>query len=351
MTVWFWALVLIGAVWMADWGADHLADPLRKIRRQWGITGVGGAALLAIVTASPEVAINATSALRGVGGIGLGNMLGSNIISFPLIFTIAYLASRRQLKGNGETKQGESYEESQTGEREADTHVAHIQQRLLRLDRRSVTVLTLPYLGILGVLALLTLPNQWQGLQPTDGVIMLVAYGVYLGQAILRGREEGESVTWSTKELGLAVAGVGALAVGAYFTVRATENLISAFGISEIIGGLFITATMSTAPEVFKTWRVVTSGQITAGTTSVVADNAVTVTVGFLPLALVTLPIQNMQLFVVNLAFVALMPTALALLVHFGSVEHGLKRWQVGILDGIYVLYLFVMVFQVLQLF
>ena len=349
MTVWFWALVLIGAVWMADWGADHLADPLRKIRRQWGITGVGGAALLAIVTASPEVAINATSALRGVGGIGLGNMLGSNIISFPLIFTIAYLASRRQLKGNGGAKPGESDEESRTGG--SDTHVAHLQQRLLRLDRRSVTVLTLPYLGILAILALLTLPNPWQGLQPTDGAIMLVAYGVYLGQAIFRGREEGESVTWSTKELGLAVAGVGALAVGAYFTVRATENVIAAFGISEIIGGLFITATMSTAPEVFKTWRVVTSGQITAGTTSVVADNAVTMTVGFLPLALVTLPIQNMQLFVVNLAFVALMPTALALLVHFGSVEHGLKRWQVGILDGSYVLYLFVMVFQVLQLF
>ncbi|WP_435079177.1 hypothetical protein [Halococcus sp. AFM35] len=75
-----------------------------------------------------------------------------------------------------------------------------------------------------------------------------------------------------------------------------------------------------------------------------------TVTIGFLPLALVTLPIQNMQLFVVNLAFVAVMPAALALLVHFGSDEHGLKRWQVGVLDGIYVLYLVVMVFGVLQL-
>jgi cation:H+ antiporter len=274
-------------------------------------------------------------------------MLGSNIVSFPLIFTIAYLASRRELTGNGETTQQEGDGESPIDG--AETHSAHIQQRLLRLDRRSVTVLVVPYLGILGLLALLTIPERWQGLQPIDGVIMLIAYGLYLTQAVYRGREEGERVEWSTKELGFAAAGVGALAVGAYFTVRATENLIAAFGISEVIGGLFITATMSTAPEVFKTWRVVKSGQITAGTTSVVADNAVTVTIGFFPLALVTLPIQNMLLFSVNLAFVALMPTVLALLVHFGSDEHGLKRWQVMVLDGMYLLYLVVMAFGVLQ--
>jgi cation:H+ antiporter len=348
MVSWVWVLVLLGAVWLADWGADHLANPLRKIRQQWGITGTGGAAVLAIVTASPEVAINTTSALRGVGGIGLGNMLGSNIVSFPLIFTVAYLASRRQLRDNGGTTQQNSNRDSPSdGE---DTHAVHLQQRLLRLEKRTVTVLALPYLGILALLSLLTLPEPWQGLQPIDGIIMLIAYGLYLGQAVYRGREEGESVEWSKRELGLAAAGVGALAVGAYFTVRATENLVAAFGISEVIGGLFITATMSTTPEVFKTWRVVKSGQITAGTTSVVADNAVTVTIGFLPLALVTVPIQNMQLFVVNLAFVALMPTALALLVHFGSVEHGLKRWQVGVLDGIYLLYLLVMVIGVLHL-
>ena len=51
-----------------------------------------------------------------------------------------------------------------------------------------------------------------------------------------------------------------------------------------------------------------------------------------------------------NLVFVALMPTALALLVHFGSTDHGLKRWQVGVLDGIYLVYLLVMVVAVLQL-
>ncbi|WP_439490854.1 hypothetical protein [Algoriphagus sp.] len=39
-----------------------------------GLTASEGAAFLAIVTASPEVAINITSAARGVSNIGLGKL-------------------------------------------------------------------------------------------------------------------------------------------------------------------------------------------------------------------------------------------------------------------------------------
>lgn len=373
MIVWLWVLVLIAAVWAADWGADHLADPLRKLRRQWGLTGVAGGALLAIVTASPEVGINAASAIRGVSDIGLGNMLGSNIISLPLIFTIAYLASRREFTGsNGSTDGSDLSTDGDAGNQATNTadngngnrsgsdsrsviesqaaHNEHRREHLVRLESGAVTELALPYLGILGLVALLTLPAPWRGLQPIDGWIMLAAYGVYLAQAVLRGREAGEAVEWTRRELLLAGAGIGALIAGAYFTVRATENIVSALGIPGIIGGLFITATMSTAPEVFKTWSVVKSGQVTAGTTSVIADNAVTVTIGFFPLALVSVPVGNYQLYWVNLLFVALMPAAFAVLTHFGSDEHGLKRWQVLTLDSVYLIYLAVMLFSVLNI-
>jgi hypothetical protein len=41
-----------------------------------------------------------------------------------------------------------------------------------------------------------------------------------------------------------------------------TEAAGAAFlALSEIIGGLFITSTMATAPEVFKTWSVVRGGR------------------------------------------------------------------------------------------
>ncbi|MEM8722978.1 MAG: hypothetical protein AAGE84_27460 [Cyanobacteria bacterium P01_G01_bin.39] len=77
--------------------------------------------------------------------------------------------------------------------------------------------------------------------------------------------------------------------IAAYFIVTATERLVSLIGISQIIGGLLITSTLSIAPEVFATWSVAKSGQVTAATTSVIADNTATMTLALFPLALVGL--------------------------------------------------------------
>lgn len=332
MSTWLWAGVLVVAAWAAHWGADQLLTPLKMLRKQWGLTASAGATFLAIVTASPEVAINITSAARGVSNIGLGNLLGSNIISIPLMVTIAYFASRKQFKNNPK-------------------HQQHLDANLLALNKRSVSVLSLPYLGIIALVAVLTLPKAWRGLQPIDGWIMLGAYGVFLTHAIVKGRKEGEKVEWTQKKIWLSIAGAFAIAAGAFFIVKATENIVSALGISEIVGGLFITGIMTTAPEVFKTWSVVKGGEVTAGTTSVIADNAVTMTVAFFPLALVTTPVEDFQLYWVNLAFVGLMPLLYSVFVHQSKQLHGLSKWQIFVFDAAYVAYLLIMAFFVLKLF
>lgn len=339
MSEWLWVLVLVPAVWLAHWGAERLAKPLKKARRRWGLTQVAGAAFVGLAAASPEVGINTTSAVRGVGDIGLGASLGSNVLAIPLIITVAYWASRKAQLGGGK-EQGESSRE----------HRRHREQGLLRMEREAVWVQALPYLALVGLFALVVLPSGWRGLQPVDGWILLAAYLVYLGQAVLRGRKQGEDEQWTKKEIAKAVAGVAALAVGAYFTVRSTENIVSAIGISRVVGGMFITAPMAALPEVFAVWSVTRSGQVTAATTSVMGDHAVTMTIAFLPLAFIGLPVTNLTLLTVNLAFVALMPLAYSLLVHFGSPEHGFKRWQVLALDALYVLFVLVVVFSVLPL-
>lgn len=332
MNTWLWILVLLLAAWVAHWGADQLLTPLKMLRKQWGLTASAGAAFLAIVTASPEVAINITSAARGVSDIGLGNLLGSNIISIPLIVTIAYFASRKQFKNN-------------------KNHQKHTEQNILALNKRSVTVLSLPYLGIIAVVALLTLPKPWCGLQPIDGWIMLGAYIAFLTHAIVKGRNKGEKVYWNKKKIIFSIAGALAIAIGAFLIVKATENIVSNLNISEIVGGLFITGIMTTAPEIFKTWSVVKGGEVTAGTTSVIADNAVTMTVAFFPLALVTTPIKDFELFWVNLVFVGLMPLLYTLFIHQSKQLHGFARWQIFVFDSVYIVYLLIMVFCVLKLF
>lgn len=332
MNAWLWAGVLIIAAWAAHWGADKLLLPLKLLRKQWGLTASAGAAFLAIVTASPEVAINITSAARGVPDIGLGNLLGSNIISIPLICTIAYVASRKQFKNNQQ-------------------HQKHLEENILALNKRSVSVLSLPYLGIIALVAVLTLPKAWRGLQPVDGWIMLGAYGVFLAHAIFKGRKQGKKVSWNKKEIALSAAGAIAIAAGAFFIVKATENIVAAMGISQIIGGIFITGTMVTLPEIFKTWSVVKGGEVTAGTTSVIADNAITMSVAFFPLAMATTPVSDFQLYWVNLAFVGLMPLLYSVFIHQSKSQHGFSKWQILVFDVAYILYILIMLIAVLEIF
>ncbi|MDS0478370.1 hypothetical protein [Natrinema sp. 1APR25-10V2] len=99
MPLLIWAGVLVIGAFVAHWGADKLSAPLKKVRRQWGLTAVAGGALVGIAAAGSEIGINTISAYRGVSDIGLGMMLGSNIVSVPLIVTTAYFVSRTESLG------------------------------------------------------------------------------------------------------------------------------------------------------------------------------------------------------------------------------------------------------------
>jgi cation:H+ antiporter len=158
-------------------------------------------------------------------------------------------------------------------------------------------------------------------------------------------------VKWNRKESIFALLGIAALMVGAYFTVTATENIVSILGISELVGGLFITSTLSIVPEVFATWSVARSGQFTAATTSVIADNTATMTLAFFPLALVTVPIENLVLYSVNLFFVAALAIVYALFIRLGLPKYSFSLKEVLALNGIYGVYLVVLLVGVLKVF
>ena len=338
MSILPWVLLLLASVYAAHWGADKIAEPLGKLRQQWGLSEAAGAAFVAFATASPEIGTNTTSAIRGFSDIGLGNLLGSNIISVPAIVTVAYIASwwRNRGKSRSNSKSNSNDNNSKSS-------------KALKVKSEALYVQAIPYLLIVALAAILTLPKAWRGLQPIDAWIMLVAYVIYLGNAVLRKRKQGNRVEWNRKEIVTAVIGIVLLICGAYFTVTATEKIVSNLGISRVIGGLFITATLSIVPEVFATWSVAGSGQLTAATTSVIADNTATMTLAFFPLALVTLPVDNLLLYSVNLAFVALLGIIYAAFLHWGKPNYSFSLKEVLILNGVYVVYLAVMVFGVLK--
>ncbi|MEM7555898.1 MAG: sodium:calcium exchanger [Cyanobacteria bacterium P01_A01_bin.84] len=347
-----WTLVLLASVWAAHWGADKLAAPLEKLRRQWGLSEAAGAAFVALATASPEVGTNTASAVRGLSDIGLGNLLGSNIISVPVIVTVAFIANKTapKSKTNSESSSSEN-RSSKDNYTKKNYSVDNASRNVLKVKPEALQVQAIPYLLIIALAAILTVPKPWQGLQPIDGWIMLAVYFIYLAQAIWRDRDSGNDVKWQKKEVIISIFGVALLAFSAYFIVTATENIVSILGISQLIGGLFITSTLSIAPEIFATWAVARSGQLTAATTSVIADNTATMTLALFPLALVSLPIKDMQLFSVNLAFVALLAGVYAAFLKWGKHKNSFEIWEVASLIGIYLIYLWVMLFNVLKVF
>ncbi|MDJ0695526.1 sodium:calcium exchanger [Mastigocoleus sp. MO_188.B34] len=342
MNLFLWFLVLLGAVIAAHWGADKLAEPLQKLRKRWGLSEAAAAAFVALATASPEVGTNVASAVAGLQDIGLGNLLGSNIISVPAIVTVSYIASVANAKDNPQVT-------SQTNSNHSLSD--NPQTHALRVKPEALTVQAIPYLLIIALAAILTLPQPWRGLQPIDGWIMLVAYFVYLAQAVMRERQNHQTVEWEKQEIMIAITGILSLCLGAYLTVKATENIVSLLGISQLVGGLFITSTMSIAPEVFATWSVARSGQLTAATTNVIADNTATMTLAFFPLALVSLPVKDLQLYSFNLTFVALLGVIYAAVIHWGAQKYSFELWEVVALNGVYLVYLGIMVFGILNVF
>jgi cation:H+ antiporter len=333
MSTLLWVGVLVLAVLLAHWGAEKLTGPIKKLTKQFGLSPVGGGALVGLAAASPEIAINVVSAFKGVSNIGLGTALGSNIIAIPLMVMTAYVATRKK-----------SIPEA------GGHHKKHVQTHIIRVDRRAVSIQAIPYILIVIAYGVMTLPSGQRGLQARDGWILLLLYIIFLIQAILRGRTEEEKVNWNKREVIMTTIGVIALAGGAFLTVKSTENLVKYFKISEIIGGLFITAPMAALPEVFATWSITRSGQISSGITSVISDHAVTMSVAMFPLALVGVQVSNFNLFANNLFFVLLVPVLYALFIHFGqrNDEHGFLRSQVIALGSVLPLYVVYMVYFVI---
>ena len=83
-------LLLLGANWLVD-AAVSLARMLEVPEE------VIGATLVAIGTSVPELAATASAALRGMGDIAMGNIIGSNIFNLGLVLGTAAIVSPLRL--------------------------------------------------------------------------------------------------------------------------------------------------------------------------------------------------------------------------------------------------------------
>jgi cation:H+ antiporter len=230
-------------------GAELLVRGASRIAAAAGISPlVIGLTVVSFGTSAPELAVSFQAALSGQGDIALGNVVGSNI--FNVLFILGISAIIVPLA---------------------------VAKQLVRLDvplMISVSALML-LLGLDGRIGLL------------DGALLFAGVVAYTVFAIWQSRrdqaaagEAEEAAEESPKGLrgllmsaGLAVVGLGLLALGANWLVGGAVALARLFGLSELIIGLTIIAVGTSLPEVAASIIAALRGQRDIAVGNVVGSN------------------------------------------------------------------------------
>lgn len=272
MLLWFWVFVLVVCGLGMLWGAEKLCEVMNDFRKKWGISAAFAGGILAFASTSPEVIMNLSSAILGKSSIGLGNTLGSNILNIPILTLVGFIAAKKHLDMD------------------------------LQVEKETVYSHAIPYLLIIFLFAFLTLYPE-MGLELIDGIILVLAYLIYLAYTFWRGKGEGQEVVIPRQETVFAVIGLFVLIVSAYLAIVSTERISHILGLSDLVSGLFIAAAASSSPEAIAAWHAVKKGEDVAAATSVIDDNIVSLTLAILPVSFLV-EIENPMIFLISLLFV-----------------------------------------------
>ena len=279
-------LVLLGIAAM-QWGSTQAAALLQALRDRWGLPATAGGALMGIATASPETAVNISSTVFGWPDIGLGAALGSNVPALPLAVLLSWLAARLRQRPEPPP--------------EVRPQVSEVQ--------------ALPYLGIVLLLAALTLPPPLAGLQWIDGVVLFGAFALYLGHALLR-RPWVERAAMVQGVVKRALIGLPVIALGALASVIGAQRVGTPLGVPDMVTGLFAIGLLCAVPESWSAWRFTRDGKPTVAISAVMGDGIVSLTVAMLPLALIGSAVGNAAIYGLNLGFLIAVLAAYALRNH-----------------------------------
>lgn len=316
LTTLLW-LALVGAgIAAMQWGASRAADLLEGCRAKYGLPATAGGALMGLATAAPETAVNVASVAFGWTDLGLGTALGSNVPALPLAFLLAYLG--RRWAGTASAKPAV-------------------------VESRMVEVQVLPYLGVVVLLGVLTLPPAWSGLQPIDGLVLFAAWGAFFAYALARRPWRDRGGPLPEGAVRRALIGLPAIALGAVVSVMAARKVGAAWGWPDLVVGLFVIGLLCALPESYSAWRFAGEGKPTIALSSAASDGIVSLTIALIPPALAGAALDNLPVYVINLGFLALVLVLYAVLNRRG---HGqtLSLGLVSLFAGAYAGYLALMV-------
>ncbi|OUC06683.1 sodium:calcium antiporter [Litorilinea aerophila] len=216
-------LLVVGLILLTA-GAEGLVRGGASLARRLGLTPlVVGLTVVAFGTSMPELVVSLSSALRGVGDISLGNVVGSNIFNVGVILGLSAVVSP-----------------------------IRIQLGLIKLDMPVLIGISLLALG----LALSGSVSRGAGVVLVLLLIAYTAFNIRLARkqtaaAVAQEFEEGvpgPTASWLW-DLLFILGGLGLLIYGSNLLVNSAIALARAFGVSEAVIGLTLVAAGTSMPE------------------------------------------------------------------------------------------------------
>ncbi|MFQ5653044.1 MAG: calcium/sodium antiporter [bacterium] len=214
MQLWTDVVIIIVSIVVIGQGAARLVDSAGKIAKRLGISElIIGLTVVAFGTSAPEFGVTVLAALRGMGDISVGNIVGSNI--FNLGFILGGTAIIRNLATSK-----------------------------LVVKRAGFFLL---FGSILLTVLLWNLQlNRIEGVVLFSLLILYIGYLYWSKQPVEAELPTGELRWWDPL---LLLVGMGMVVGGSHFMVSSAVDLARAFDISEWVIGATIVAAGTSAPE------------------------------------------------------------------------------------------------------
>ena len=214
MQIWTDVGIILVSILVIGKGAAWLVDSAAKIAKRLGISElIIGLTVVAFGTSAPEFGVTILAALRGMGDLSVGNIVGSNI--FNLGFILGGTAIIHSLK---------------------TTRLVIYRDGLFLLFGALLLTVLLWNLEL----------NRVEGILLFSLLILYISYLYWSRQPLDTEIPPGELRWWDPV---LLFVGLGMVLGGSHFMVTSAVNVAKAFGISEWVIGATVVAAGTSAPE------------------------------------------------------------------------------------------------------
>lgn len=288
-------MLLKGSDWFVD-GASHLASRLGIPQIVIGLT------IVAMGTSAPEAAVSISAALKGDGGIAMGNIVGSNILNILIILGISCLITA------------------------------------LSIQKNTIWIET-PYL-IFVTIVLIAVAYFDGSVGVLDGIFLWFLFLVYLLYLYVLSKRKKEEQMTGTKPIPrlvlLLIGGLLVVILGSELTVTSAKEIARFFGVSERVIGLTIVAFGTSLPELFTSVTATKKNNADIAVGNIVGSNIFNILFIIGTAALIT-PVEFDPAFLID-AIVAILAGVILWLAIF-KTKKLTWPWGIGMLV-VYLLYL-----------